>query len=344
MTAPVRTDWRAVVSPYIGADVARSLLQLVSTLVLLAGAFAATYWAASHALWLWIVLVPVLAGLLIRSFIIMHDCAHGSFLPWRRANDAIGCVTGLLAMTPFDQWRRDHAIHHASSGDLDRRGHGDVTTLTVREYLAKTPRQRLGYRLSRHPFWLLAGGPIYLLYSQRIRPKSKATRSRQVESVLWTNAALFGLAAIVVLAWGWLGLLVWFVGYYFAAVSGVWLFYVQHQFEDAYWEAHSDWDYETAAIRGSSHLRLPPILQWFTGNIGLHHVHHLAPRIPNYRLQRCHDENPVLQAAPVITIRSGIAALRLSLWDEDRRRLIGFAQLREQGMGHRAQGDEGHPA
>lgn len=327
MTTPVSSDWKSLVAPYARPDVVRSLAQLGTTTVLVAITYAAAYWAGTHMLLAWIVLIPLLAGFLVRAFIIMHDCSHGSFLPWRRANEVIGCITGLLALTPFDQWRRDHAIHHASSGDLDRRGHGDVTTLTVREYLQRTPSQRLAYRLSRHPLLLLLGGPIYLLYSQRIRPRSKATGVRQVQSVLWTNAALVGLIAIALVSGGWLALAVWFLGYYFAAVIGVWLFYVQHQFEDAYWESSETWDYATSALHGSSHLRLPRILQWFTGNIGLHHVHHLSPRIPNYKLQSCHDENPPLQVAPEITIRSGIAALRLALWDEDRRRLVGFKDV-----------------
>jgi omega-6 fatty acid desaturase (delta-12 desaturase) len=199
----------------------------------------------------------------------------------------------------------------------------------VREYLAKTPRQRLGYRLSRHPVFLLLGGPVYLTYSLRFRPRSKATGDKQIWSVWGTNIAIVGLSAVTVLLWGWWALALYGICYYFAAMSGVWLFYVQHQFEDAYWEEHEDWDYETSAMKGSSHLRLPKILQWFTGSIGLHHVHHLAPRIPNYRLQRAHDENPRLQTAPVVTIPSGLAALRLSLWDEDRRRLVPFNQVRK---------------
>jgi omega-6 fatty acid desaturase (delta-12 desaturase) len=317
-----------MVAPYVGADVARSLFQLASTEALLVTAFAAAYWSLGNAPWLAIVTVPLLGGLMIRSFIIMHDCAHGSFLPWRRANEVIGVVTGVIEMFPFDQWRRDHAIHHASSGDLDRRGYGDVTTWTVREYLAKTPRQRLAYRLTRNPFWLLSCGPIYLFYSLRFRPRSKGTGDRQVSSVLWTNVAIAAVAATLVWTLGWLALLTWWLGFYVSAVAGVWLFYVQHQFEDAYWEQHANWDYETSAIRGSSYLKLPGILQWFTGNIGLHHVHHLAPRIPNYRLQQCHDENPPLHRAPVITIRSGLAALTLSLWDEEKRRLVRFRDVK----------------
>ena len=327
MSSADRADWQSAVAPYVGADVRHSVFQLVSTMALLTIGFVATYWMSSRSIALTIPILLINSGFLIRSFILMHDRTHGSFFPWRRANAIVGTVTGLLALTPFDQWRRDHAIHHASSGDLDRRGHGDVTTWTVKEYLAKTPRQQLGYRLSRHPFWLLVGGPVYLTYSQRFRSLSKATGERQISSIWWTNLALAVLLSAVVLLWGWRGLAIYAITYYFAAMAGVWLFYVQHQFEDAYWEVRPEWDYETSAMKGSSHLKLPAVLQWFSGSIGLHHVHHLAPRIPNYRLQKCHDENPRLQTAPVITIPSGLAALRLSLWDEDRRRLVRFDQV-----------------
>ncbi|HYV98641.1 MAG TPA: fatty acid desaturase [Gemmatimonadaceae bacterium] len=332
MSEATRESWQSVVAPYVGADILKSVFQLVSTLALLIAVLVATYWISERSLLLAGLALPLASGLLVRTFIIMHDCAHGSFLPSVRANNIIGRFTGLLAFTPFDQWRRDHAIHHASSGDLDRRGHGDVTTWTVREYLAKTPKQQLGYRLSRHPLLLVLGGPFYLVYTLRFRPRSKATGKRQLWSIWWTNIAIVGLFAFLFAMGGVRAMTIYALAYYGAAVTGVWLFYVQHQFEDAYWESHEEWDYETSAIKGSSHLRLPKILQWFTGSIGLHHVHHLAPKIPNYRLQKAHDDNPRLQTAPVITIPSGIAALRLSLWDEDRRRLIGFSDLKRQHL------------
>lgn len=321
-------DWRALVAPHVGADVGRSLFQLGTTLLLLTATYVLAYqllgWSPVAAL---LLALPA-GGLMIRTFIMMHDCAHGSFLPWRRASDVVGFFTGALLLTPYDQWRRDHALHHASSGDLDRRGHGDVPTLTVREYLARTPAQRLRYRLLRHPASLLLVGPIHLAVGQRFRPRSKATGERQVASVWLTNAVIAAGAVLVVQAFGWAALLlVYLPAYYVAAMTGVFLFYVQHQFEDAYWESHEDWDYATAALRGSSHLRLHPVLQWFTGNIGLHHIHHLAPRIPNYRLQRCHDETPALQVAPVVTPRTGLAALRLTLWDEEQRRLVRFEDV-----------------
>lgn len=316
-------DWRRVVEPYIGADARRASFQLVTTL----GALALAMWA-SHLLLQFtllgaLLLVLPIAGLQVRTFVLMHDCAHGSFFPSRRWNDAVGFVTGVLTLTPFAQWRRDHALHHASSGDLDRRGHGDVPTLTVREYLARTPKGRLGYRIVRHPISLMIGGPVYLAFSQRMRGKSTATGAQQVSSVRATNIALLLGLAVAVWVAGWQTvLLAYLLPFYFAAMAGVWLFYVQHQFEDAYWEPHRDWDYVDASLRGSSHLQLPRLLRWFTGNIGLHHVHHVAPRIPNYRLQRCHDDNDLFHHSPVVTVRSGIAALRLALWDEDRQRLV----------------------
>jgi omega-6 fatty acid desaturase (delta-12 desaturase) len=246
-----------------------------------------------------------------------------------RWNNVVGVITGLFTLVPYDQWRRDHAIHHASSGDLDRRGHGDITTITVREYLALTPFKRWQYRMYRHPLVLLFGGPFFLLFTLRFRAKGKGTHRRQVWSLWLTNVAIVGLLATVVLAWGWRALAVYGIAYYLAMSAGVWLFYVQHQFEDAYWEAHPDWDYETSAMRGSSHLRLPAPLRWLTASIGVHHIHHLAPKIPNYRLQKCYDENPRLQSAPIMTVGAGLAALRLALWDEERRRLVRFSDVRQ---------------
>jgi omega-6 fatty acid desaturase (delta-12 desaturase) len=318
-----RTDWRRTVEPYVGADARRATLQIISTLVPLA----LLMWGA-HALLQWslplgFLLALPIAGLLVRTFVLMHDCAHGSFFQSRNWNDGVGFFTGVLTLTPFDQWRRDHAMHHASSGDLDRRGHGDVPTLTVREYRARSPRGRLLYRVVRHPLLLLLGGPIHLAIGQRIRGKSAATGQRQRSNVLMTNVAIGAALAAAFLAVGWKSVLVvYLIPYYIAAMAGVWLFYVQHQFEDAYWQSHGEWNYYDAAILGSSHLQLPEPLRWFTGDIGLHHVHHVAPRIPNYRLQRCHDDNAVFQRAPKITLRTGTAALRLALWDEERQRLV----------------------
>ena len=323
-------DWKTVIARYQGSHVGRSLFQLVTTLGLLVVTLVAMHRMLHVAWWVPMLLVLPAAGFIVRTFIIMHDCSHGSFLPWPKVNDAVGFVTGILTLTPYAQWRREHALHHASSGDLDRRGNGDVTTITVREYLALSAWRRFRYRLFRNPAVLLGLGPLHMIVLQRFRTRSKATGTRQLWNVWMTNIAIAGVITTLILAAGAKSLLVIYLpAYYIATMAGVWLFYVQHQFEDAYWEPHERWDYATAAVHGSSYLRLPRVLQWFTGSIGLHHVHHLGPRIPNYRLQRAHDENPIFHAAPVMTIRQGVRALGLTLYDEQQRQMIRFRDLRK---------------
>jgi omega-6 fatty acid desaturase (delta-12 desaturase) len=321
-------EWRHAVEPYLGSNAWRASFQLLTTLVPLALGVWAIHTLHSWSLVAALGLTVVVAGLLVRTFVLMHDCAHGSFFRSRSVNDTVGFITGVLTLTPFAQWRRDHALHHASSGDLDRRGNGDVPTLTVREYRARSPRARLLYRIVRHPLALLLGGPIHLALGQRFRGRGKATGDRQIASVWGTNLAIVLVVAAAVWLVGWRSVVIAYaIPYYLAALIGVWLFYVQHQFEDAYWAPHSDWDYVEAALRGSSHLKLPWGLRWFTGSIGLHHVHHVAPRIPNYRLQQCHDANAVFHGSPTITLRSGMAALRLTLWDEEQSRLVKFRDV-----------------
>ena len=323
------SDWRKVVARYQGSHVGRSLFQLVTTLGLLVVTLVAMHRMLHVAPLVTIALILPAAGFIIRTFIIMHDCSHGSFLPWPKVNDTVGFITGILTLTPYAQWRREHALHHASSGDLDRRGNGDVTTITVREYLALNRWGRFRYRLFRNPAVLLGLGPLHMMVLQRFRSRGIATGTKQLWNVWMTNVAIGGLIATLVLAAGAQSLLVIYLpAYYLATMAGVWLFYVQHQFEDAYWESHENWDYATAAVQGSSYLRLPRVLQWFTGSIGLHHVHHLGPRIPNYMLQRAHDENPIFHEAPVMTIRKGVRALGLTLYDEQQRHMIRFKDLR----------------
>jgi omega-6 fatty acid desaturase (delta-12 desaturase) len=325
---PASAEWRKAIEPYVGPDSRRAWFQVAVTMGLLAFGFWAEYTLAQWSVWLALPLIPLTAGLLVRTFIFMHDCAHGSLFPSRRVSDFVGYVTGVMTLTPFDQWRRDHALHHASSGDLDRRGHGDVPTITVAEYKAKSPRERFIYRTIRHPASLMLIGPIHLMVGQRIRGRSKATKDKQITSVWTTNVGIVVLWTVAMWLVGWKSvLLLYGLSMYFAAMAGIWLFYVQHQFEDAYWEAHDEWDYVTACLRGSSHLKLPLVFQWFSGNIGLHHIHHLSPKIPNYRLQRCHDDNPLFQSAPEVTFRSGMAALRLALWDEEAKRMVRFDEV-----------------
>jgi omega-6 fatty acid desaturase (delta-12 desaturase) len=261
------------------------------------------------------------AGFLLRTYMVFHDCAHGSFLPSRRANRWLGVVCGLLLFESFDRWRHSHAVHHASAGDLDRRGVGDVTTLTVGEYRRASWRRRLGYRLFRNPLVMFGLGPIALIVLPRLAPRGMRPRLRR--SVIRTDVAIAALVAGMCWLVGWRDyLIVQLPVAMLAGAAGVWLFYVQHQFEDTYWEHGGDWSYTDAALRGSSHLALPEVLRFFTSNIGLHHVHHLNARIPSYNLQRAHDENPVFHDVPTLSIRDGVRALRLKLWDEDLGRLV----------------------
>ncbi len=321
---------RKLLSPFRRPVWWTALWQLLSTL----GAFVALIVLMRLGLEISYLLVVLLAlpaaGLLVRLFIFQHDCGHGSFFPAQRANHLVGSLLGLLTFTPYYDWRHDHALHHASNGDLDRRGDGDVMTLTVDEYRRLGWWGRLGYRLYRHPLVLFGVFPT-LLFAVRFRTALFTPRDRKKErlSIRLTN---LGLAAWLVGlgAWmGWLEMLmifgpVWVI----AATLGVWMFYVQHQFDPTYWKRSAQWDRVHASLRGSSYYRLPKLLQWFTGNIGLHHIHHLDSRIPNYRLQACLDSHPELLDIPALTLRSSLRCPRLKLWDERTERLVGFDAAR----------------
>jgi omega-6 fatty acid desaturase (delta-12 desaturase) len=273
-------------------------------------------------------LVLPAAGFLVRTFIVFHDCAHGSFLGSKRANARLGAVLGVLLFTPYAKWRHSLAVHHATAGDLDRRGVGDVATMTVAEYQALSLWGRLAYRGARNPVIMLTLGPIIAMLLQP-RFIGGGDRTRLRRSVIGTDAALVALIGGLCWLLGWQTyLLVQGPVVLLAGAAGVWLFYVQHQFEDTYWQSGESWTYTDAALRGSSYLKLPRVLQFFTGNIGLHHVHHLSARVPNYHLQRAHDETSFFDDVPVLTLWQGIRAFRLKLWDEDRGRLVGFAQAR----------------
>jgi omega-6 fatty acid desaturase (delta-12 desaturase) len=324
-TASAGADWRSIVAPYQRADTRRAVIQLVNTLIPLGGLFYLMYRSLALPYWTTLLLAIPAAGLLVRTFIIMHDCAHGSFLPSKRANAIIGWITGVLTMTPFGQWRHDHSLHHASAGDLNRRGHGDIETLTVREYIALPRLARLRYRLVRHPLVMFGLGPLHWILTNRIPPRGTLATNRQRISVWSANMAI---ALLFTAVWLWLGwravVLVYAPSMYLAAAVGIGLFYVQHQFEGTYWKQHEEWDYAAAAIRGSSYLALPAVLNWFTGSIGLHHVHHLGPRVPNYALKRCHEENAVFREATVLTLARSVRTLRLALWHEGRAQLVAF--------------------
>jgi omega-6 fatty acid desaturase (delta-12 desaturase) len=321
-------SWREALAPYARPHLGRSLLDIATSMVPYLALSVVMYLALDVSYLIVLALAIPAAGFLVRTFIVFHDCAHGSFLPSKRANAWLGIGVGLLVFESFLNWRHSHAVHHATAGDLDRRGVGDVLTLTVAEYQGSSWRRRLGYRLFRNPLVMFGLGPIYgmILHPRLV---SRSARPRIRRSVIATNAALAVLVGALCLLVGWREyLLVQIPTVLLAGAAGVWLFYVQHQFEDTYWQNAGDWSYADAALRGSSHLRLPKVLQFFTGNIGLHHVHHLSTRVPNYNLQRAHDENPVFHGVPTLSLWDGLRAVRLKLWDEERRRLVTFADAR----------------
>jgi acyl-lipid omega-6 desaturase (Delta-12 desaturase) len=320
--------WRVALAAYARPHLGRSALDLLTSAVAYLAVSAGMIAALRVSVWLTLALVPLSTACLLRTYIVFHDCAHGSFLPTSRANRWVGAICGLLVLTPYARWRHDHAIHHATSGDLDRRGIGDLPTLTVAEYAARSPRGRLAYRLFRHPVIMLGIGPVVAMI---IGPRlvGRGTPSRIRRSVLLTDLAIALVAAALVWAFGIVAVaIVWTPPALLAGSVGIWLFYVQHQFEEAYWQRGDGWCYADAALRGSSFLKLPRVLQYATGNIGYHHVHHLSVRIPNYRLQRAHEATPAFASVPVLTIRDGVGALRLKLWDERAGRLVTFAQAR----------------
>jgi omega-6 fatty acid desaturase (delta-12 desaturase) len=320
--------WREIVARYQTPGVKPAVWQLVSTLVPLVVSFVLMYWSLSVSYWLTLLLAIPAAGLTIRTFIIMHDCGHGSFLPSKTWNNVIGWITGILTTTPYAHWRREHAIHHATSGHLEQRGTGDISTMTVREYLSASPLRKFWYRIYRNPVILLGFGPAFLFIKHRWPTRSIAGR-KEVWNVHLTNLALAALITTLSLLIGFREfMLIWLPIFLLSGSAGVWLFYVQHQFEDAYWRGGEDWDYATAAVYGSSYFRLPKVLQWFTGNIGFHHVHHLSPKIPNYRLEKCHRENPTFQTVVTLTLRESVRTLGLRLWDEESGRMVTFGHLR----------------
>lgn len=316
-------------APYCEPHLPKSVLDVFTSIVPYLALSVVIYLTLGVSVALTIALMVLTAGFLVRTFVVFHDCGHGSLFPSKRANRWVGRVAGLLVLSPYERWRHDHAIHHGTSGDLERRGVGDIVTLTVDEYHSRSSRGRLAYRLTRNPFVMFGIGPIIaMVVGPRIA--TRAQRPRLRHSVFATDACLFAVAAGLCWLIGWQQfLLVWAPSALLAGSIGIWLFYVQHQFEDAYWQSAGDWDYTDAALRGSSYLKLPRLLDFFTGHIGLHHVHHLSARIPNYNLQRAHRENPVFHDVPTLSLLDGLRAVNLKLWDQDRGKLVSFAQARQ---------------
>ncbi|MGD9091756.1 MAG: fatty acid desaturase [Anaerolineales bacterium] len=323
-----KTTWQQAVKGYQGASTKRSLWQVCNSLIPYFILWYLMYRSLEISYWLTLALAIPAVGFYVRTFIIFHDCGHGSFFNSKKANTIMGYITGVITFTPYHQWRHDHAVHHATAGDLDRRGVGDVLTLTVDEYLELSFWKRLGYRLYRNPFVLLViGPPLMFVIGYRFSNSSSGRRERM--SVYWTNLALLVIVVGLSLVIGWKAYVLVQLPIILIATSlGVWLFYVQHNFEGSYWVRHEQWDYANAGLKGSSYYKLPKVLQWFTGNIGFHHIHHLSPRIPNYNLEKCQKENSIFQQVKPLTILASLKSLTYRLWDEKGSKLVGYRYLK----------------
>lgn len=318
------------IAPYEKANVKVSVRQLLNTIPPFFLLWFLAYQSLQVSVLLAVVIAIMAAGFLVRVFIIFHDCTHNSFFSSRKANDRLGTILGIMTLFPYEKWKRDHNIHHATSGNLDKRGTGDIWIMTVNEYLQASFWQKLSYRLYRNPFVMFVLGPLYLLLVSNRKNHKGAKRKERINTHVTTLAAVI-IYALVIMLIGWQAFLIIQGTILFVAASlGIWLFYVQHQFEDAYFENKDEWDYVKAAIDGSSYYQLSKPLQWLTGNIGFHHVHHLSPRVPNYYLETVHETNPSLQRVTTITLRTSLKALRFRLYDENQKTFISFRELKSQ--------------
>lgn len=315
-------------SPYDQPVLRRSIWQLVNTVVPLALSWYGAYAALSYHFLLSLLLACVAGTLLLRVFIIFHDCCHRSFFKSKRLNEVVGYVAGVLTFTPYEQWRSTHVTHHATSGNLDKRGTGDIWTLTVKEYAARSRWKRFVYRVYRNPLVMFTVGPIYIfLLDYRIN-RRHITRKERFNTYA-TNVGIVSMLALLSWIFGWQAMLAVQVPMFMVSgIVGIWLFYVQHQFEESYYESNDEWNYKHAALQGSSFFRLPKLLQWLTGNIGFHHIHHLNPRVPNYHLPTVFRKFAELRDVPTLTLSSSFATLRLRLWDEDAKKMVGWREWR----------------
>jgi len=341
---PSITEWKEIVARYQEPSTWRAAWQIVDSLVPYALLWALMRWTLGISWWLTLPLAALAGGLLVRVFIIFHDCGHGSFFKARLANDITGFIAGVLTFTPYYHWRWEHALHHGTSGDLDRRGTGDIWTLTVQEYIESSRWKRCAYRLARNPIVLFVIAPVFLFVVRERFPSPQANL-RERQSVWRMNFAVLAMAIVLSLIFGLKAyLLIQLTVTMTAGAAGVWMFYVQHQFEDAYWERGEAWDYTTAALQGSSFYKLPRVFQWFSGNIGFHHIHHLSPRIANYNLERCHNSHPLFQNVKPVTLLSSLKSINFRLWDEARGRLVGFGRVAELRREKRQAAKGDHPA
>jgi omega-6 fatty acid desaturase (delta-12 desaturase) len=324
---PTPKFWNSIIMRYNKSKVSRSAWQLVNSLGVYLLLWVLIVFTMQISPWLAIPLILINAGFLIRVFIIFHDCGHGSFFTSKKLNVIVGKACGIFAFTPYHKWTDNHRLHHQTVGNLDKRGLGDVWTLTVDEYLVRSPLKKFLYRLFRHPvFMILIGGPLNFVLLNRFT--SRKLTKKQKLNVYFTNVMLALLISVAILLIGWKTFLfIQLPMIYFAAVGGVYLFYLQHQYEDVQWARNEDWNYHEMALHGSSFFKLPVVLRWFTGNIGYHHIHHLGPTIPNYNLVKCHEENPIFKQVEPITLFKSFHSLKLRLWDEKNQRIISFREL-----------------
>lgn len=322
-----KAAWQKIVAAYSKPDLRKSIWQTVNSLIPYFALFYISMRSVDISLWLTIPLALLTSGFMVRTFIIFHDCGHGSFFASKQANDWLGVITGILTFTPYHRWKHEHAIHHATCGDLDRRGTGDVYTMTLQEYLESPWWKRFGYRVMRNPFALFLIGPLLMFVVAERIPPSKGRR--EIASVWWTNLALAVLIPIMGFTFGWKNyLIVQLLVLFFGTGAGVWLFYIQHNFEGVYWARHEHWDYFKASLQGSSFYKLPAVLQWFSGNIGFHHIHHLGSKIPNYNLPQAYNENPIFHVKP-LTLLESLKCLKWRVYDEAHHTLTGWGVLKQ---------------
>lgn len=313
-------------APYEKTNSMASVWQLINTIAPFFGLWFLSYKSLTISYLLSLALAVVAAGFLVRTFIIFHDCCHYSFFKNRKANKILGTLTGILTLFPYSQWQHDHSVHHATSSNLDKRGTGDIWVLTVEEYMSASTWKRLQYRLYRNPFVMFILGPIYIFLIKNRFNRKGARRQERFNTYL-INFAIVAVAGVLCFAIGWQAfLLVQGPIFLIAGSAGIWLFYIQHTFEDSYFEGDKEWEYVRAAVEGSSYYKLPKLLQWLTGNIGYHHVHHLSPRVPNYKLEEAHNNTPPLQHVQTITLKSSITSLKFHLWNEQDKKFVGFKE------------------
>ncbi|MCL6572128.1 MAG: fatty acid desaturase [Bacillus sp. (in: Bacteria)] len=328
MTLENTKTLRKQIAPFEKSTTKESVWQIINTIVPFITLWYLSYISLSVSYWLALVPMVIAAGFLTRIFIIFHDCTHHSFFKNRRANRIVGTAMGVLTIFPFDQWGHEHSVHHATSGNLDKRGTGDIWTLTVEEYLAAPLKLRLAYRFYRNPLVMFGIGPIYVFVFKN-RFNRKGAKKKERMNTYLTNVLIVALIGLLSWAIGWQSfLLVQGTIFFISGSVGIWLFYVQHTFEDAYFEADKEWEYVKAAVEGSSFYKLPKLMQFLTGNIGYHHVHHLSPRVPNYKLEEAHKNTPPLQNVPTISLTSSLQSLRFRLWDEESKNFVSFKGIK----------------